>query len=587
MLIPEKTSIEVLLDIVRGMREGANNKTKEPPRTSLWYLFYKQTLESLSNNKDFINEYEKQSGEEFPSPPSVLEEDERWSRRSSALWTIPYRDVECVLNDTLLIRSLETAGLGDLVDYLCALNQLNDLEEVICAAEDSFRKDGFANITIDKALDARDTLQRHLYDALTEELVESIYTRINRLPVGYPAEAILPNRSEVKPKPTPERIRKDREIIRIGINQLDIETDSTRISEDVGIYQRENGMLYVRVMIDGKLIRRSLGTKKTQEALLKTESVIKAALEDRESKELPKLAVFVDRYKEYSKNVHKETTYEKSHSRISTLVENLGSMRLDKISKQAVKGYLNKRVQTVSPASVNRELSLLSSIMEYALELDLIQENPVKKIKKLKESPGRERYLNGEELKRLLETCHDLSKRKGVGHNPILYEIVLTAILTGLRKGNLQNLKWSQVDLETGNIVIPASEHKTRKPLYFPLTPHLQEVLLGLRNSYPHSEYVFSKPDGTSYGDWKRSFENACTIAGLKNFHFHDLRHTHATFLNMLGANEYTIRALMGHQTLAASKRYVHTPPELVKEASEKLGEYVKQILRPKDETGN
>ncbi len=141
--------------------------------------------------------------------------------------------------------------------------------------------------------------------------------------------------------------------------------------------------------------------------------------------------------------------------------------------------------------------------------------------------------------------------------------------------------------METGNIIIPASEHKNRKPLYFPINPYLRDILAGLRNNYPFSEYVFSKPDGTSYGDWKRSFETACKIAGLENVHFHDLRHTHATFLNMLGENEYTIRSLMGHETLAASKRYVHTPPEKVKEASEKLGNYIKSILRPKDETGN
>lgn len=569
MPIPEKTSIEALLNIIRGVQAAAGKKYS-----------HSSTFDSI-----------------------LL----RLIERRFPVGSIPAREVFYVIGDETLIRALETAGFGDFIDFLNMLLKyywvfdlaLWTLGEGI--AETAFQSrlsgwDGEPDTlkAIDIVLqpwdiwgDELDLKIQSLKKYLNFEFVESVIARLNRLPVGFPAEAILPNRKELIFQPAPERIREEREIAELSVNQLDIGAGSIRISSDVGIYQRENGMLYVRVTIDGKLIRRSLGTKKESEALLKTGSVIKAALEDRDAKELPQLAAFVDRYLEYSKSLHRESTYEKSFSRVRKLVENLGSMRLDRISKQAVKLYAQKRLQEVSPASVNRELSLLSSIMEYAVDLDLIQENPVRKLKKLKEFPGRERYLNRDEVKKLLDACQALSERKGVGHNPILYEIVLTAILTGLRKGNLQNLKWSQVDLETGNIIIPASEHKNRKPLYFPINPYLRDILAGLRNNYPFSEYVFSKPDGTSYGDWKRSFETACKIAGLENVHFHDLRHTHATFLNMLGENEYTIRSLMGHETLAASKRYVHTPPEKVKEASEKLGNYIKSILRPKDETGN
>ncbi|MCK4333648.1 site-specific integrase [candidate division WOR-3 bacterium] len=380
-----------------------------------------------------------------------------------------------------------------------------------------------------------------------------------------------------------KRIREEREIGRLNVKSLDIGAGGHRISLDVGIYRRENGMLYVRVMIDGKLIRRSLQTRKESEALLKTRSVIMAALEGQKAKEVPTLAEFTKTYLAYSKRQHRESTYTRNLRRMPMLIENLGSMRLDQIDKRAIGTYMQKRAQEVNSPTVNRDLSLLSSIMEYVLELDLIQENPVRKVKKLRESPGRERYLTTDEIKRLLDACKVLGERKGVGHNPILYEIVLTAILTGLRKGNLQNLKWSQVDLENGNIVIPAGEYKNRKPLYFPINPCLQEILSGLRHNYPYAEYVFCKADGTEYGDWKRSFNTACEIAGLKDVRFHDLRHTCGTLLNMLGTNQYTIRALMGHRTLAASKRYVHTPPETAREASNALGDRLRRILDGSD----
>ena len=341
----------------------------------------------------------------------------------------------------------------------------------------------------------------------------------------------------------------------------------------------------MRVTIDGKLIRRSLQTRKESEALLKTRSVITAALEGQQAKEVPTLADFAKTYLAYSKRQHRASTYTRNLYRMPKLLKNFGSMRLGQITKQAVKLYSQKRLREVSPASVNRELSLLSSILEYAFELDFVQENPVR-VKKLRESPGRERYLTPNEVKQLLNACEDLSKRKGVGSNPILYEIVLTALLTGLRKGNLQKLKWGQIDLDMGNITIPAGEHKNKKPLHLPLNPCLRDVLMGLRNRYPLSTYVFSKPDGTAYGDWKRSFVTVCEIAGLEDVHFHDLRHTYGTFLNMLGANEYAIRTLMGHQTLAASKRYVHTPPDIAKEYSERLGNYLKDILDDSSDSG-
>lgn len=435
---------------------------------------------------------------------------------------------------------------------------------------------------ITKGLARFDTIGKAVGDFLSRSLGmlgREVFAPLNRLPVGFPAEANLPKRSELTDKPKTERTREEREIRRLSPTILDIKTGVNRISSDVGIYRRENGMLYVRVVIDGKLIRRSLGTQKESEALLKTRSVIMAALEDQKAKEVLKLAEFIETYLKYSKRQHRPTTYEKRVSKVKNLLENLGSFRLEQIDKRAIKLYSQKRLEVVTPSTVNRELSLLSSIMEYALELDLVQENPVRKVKKLSESPGRDRYLSPDEIKRLLDACKALSKRKGVGHNPILYEIVLTAILTGLRKGNLQRLRWSQVDLKNGNIIIPAGESKNRKPLYFPINPYLREILLGLRRDYSYAEYVFCKSNGTEYGDWKRSFATACKIAGLKDVRFHDLRHTHGTLLNMLNANEYTITALMGHRTLTASKRYVHTPPEKAREASNALGKYLRGIL--------
>jgi hypothetical protein len=133
------------------------------------------------------------------------------------------------------------------------------------------------------------------------------------------------------------------------------------------------------------------------------------------------------------------------------------------------------------------------------------------------------------------------------------------------------NLTWDDVDFEQKLIAVKKT--KTNEIRYMPMNEELFSMLKELRDSHPHWHYVFSKEDGTAYGNWRLAFQEACRRAGIKDFRFHDLRHTFASYLAMKGYNAFTIMLLTGHKTLSMVTRYTHLADRHVRDAVCVLGE--------------
>ncbi len=210
-------------------------------------------------------------------------------------------------------------------------------------------------------------------------------------------------------------------------------------------------------------------------------------------------------------------------------------------------------------ASVNRELSCLKHMFYLAMEWEMIGKNPVvsKSIKYFPEKQ-RERLLTEEEMINLLNACNDKVKT-----------IVLIALNCGLRKSEILNLKWKNVDLISRKIYITLT--KTDKDRFVPVNNFLFNIV----NSLPReSEYVFpgrtpSKPTVC----FKKSFRNSVEEAGITGFRFHDLRHQFCSLLAMNGVDETTIGELVGHSKKTITSRYSHSTWQKKVEAVEKIGE--------------
>jgi len=218
---------------------------------------------------------------------------------------------------------------------------------------------------------------------------------------------------------------------------------------------------------------------------------------------------------------------------VERLVSACGDLFLAEITSWNVEKYKAARKEEIgrrnslrSPAAkqfslstVNRELTCLTHMSNKALEWGKVERNPVKNVRFFKENAGRLRYLLMDEAVRLIECCPSS-----------LRPIVITAVCTGLRKGEIVHIKWN--DIYFANRIIFIANTKNGEKREVPVNDYLTETLKSIKK-HDASPYVFCDKDGKPYYDFGKSFATALNKAGIKDFRFHDLRHTFASNLVM------------------------------------------------------
>ena len=221
----------------------------------------------------------------------------------------------------------------------------------------------------------------------------------------------------------------------------------------------------------------------------------------------------------------------------------------------------NKKTGQVTPpkqykrsgATVNRYLATLSHALSFAVkERRLIDRNPVSDISRKKEPRGRTRFLSDDERTALLDAC---AKSEWAP----LHALVLLAITTGARRGELLSLKWAETDLKAARALVRDSKNGEQRTL--PLAGKALEALRELKlQGSARSQYVFPAPNGRDEpaAHIDAYWYGALEAAGIADMHFHDLRHTTASMLAAQGASLLEIADVLGHKTLAMVKRYSH-----------------------------
>ena len=208
--------------------------------------------------------------------------------------------------------------------------------------------------------------------------------------------------------------------------------------------------------------------------------------------------------------------------------------------------------EKVGPATINREMATLKHALSKAVEWKLLRKTAREEltaIKKYQEPDGRLRYLSGEaEAQRLLHACA-----------PWLKPIVLTAIHTGMRKSELLGLTWDCVDMTRGFIRIKKTKNGKARAL--PFNETLWSLFSELRTRQDVL-WVFHDTAGNRWNDIRHPFDGACKTAGLSDLHFHDLRHTFASWLMMRGVPLATVSNLLGHTSPTMTLRYAHLSPK-------------------------
>ena len=225
-----------------------------------------------------------------------------------------------------------------------------------------------------------------------------------------------------------------------------------------------------------------------------------------------------------------------------------------------------KKERTVG--DVNRTLSTLRHMFSKAVEWRMAEKSPFTGMKGFfyKENNQRLRFLTEAEEERLLFYCNDCL-------NDCLKHIVLTALNSGMRRGEILSLKWSQI--RDGFIYLTLT--KTDIPRQIPLNETLKELFQSIPR-HIKSEYVFCNSDGKPFPDVARhGFNTAVERAGIENFHFHDLRHTFASNLVKKGVSLLAVQKLLGHKDIKMTMRYSHLAEDYMVDAVKSLDRKEKQ----------
>ena len=199
---------------------------------------------------------------------------------------------------------------------------------------------------------------------------------------------------------------------------------------------------------------------------------------------------------------------------------------------------------------MNRYMTSIGHAFTVAIrEWEWLEHNPVRPVRKLREARGRARFLSDEERECLLAACRTTSDRR-------LYPLVVLAISTGARRGELLRLRWPHIDLEWQVAVLHETKNGQRRAL--PLHGRAWEVIGELKRvRHFDTDLIFAGRDGRALFP-RRPWERALQLARVDDFRFHDLRHSAASYLAMNGATLVEIAEILGHQTLEMVRRYSH-----------------------------
>lgn len=204
-----------------------------------------------------------------------------------------------------------------------------------------------------------------------------------------------------------------------------------------------------------------------------------------------------------------------------------------------------------TPATINRYHSTIGAVFQSASKRwHWMPSNPARDVLRHQEAKGRARWLDDDERKALLESCKE-SRWDG------LYPLVMFALATGARRGELLGLTWDRVDLKAGTAFLEVTKSGERRTL--PIRgPALKSLIEYAKVRRLDSKFVFPSLDGRKSFSFRPYWERAVQRAELEDFRFHDLRHTTASYLAMNGATLIEIADVLGHKTLEMVKRYAH-----------------------------
>lgn len=310
-----------------------------------------------------------------------------------------------------------------------------------------------------------------------------------------------------------------------------------------------------------------------------------AVTHGRKGTALPSLREFIDdTYMPWFKTHHKG--HEKTLHTLDNNFDTIMAQRIDAITGRDLDQIRTTWMQTGNkPSTVNRKMGSISGVFSRAVEWEYITAHPVAKLKQLKvDSIGVVRYLSDDEDKRLrsaLDARQDEMRRERESANkwradrdqeqkPSLLDLhftdhlkpmVIVSLKTGMRRGELFNLKWSSVNFDTKTITVTGDTAKTSETRHIQMNTEVVTTLKEWKKQSTSDHYVFANREGHRFEDVKSAWLKLLKRAQVIGFRWHDMRHDFASKLVMAGVPLNTVRDLLGHGDIKTTLCYAHLAP--------------------------
>lgn len=269
---------------------------------------------------------------------------------------------------------------------------------------------------------------------------------------------------------------------------------------------------------------------------------------------------------------------------------------IDKLTPFQMEKWRNRKAKAgLSPSTINYYLNSLKGALSRAVDWGVIEKHDLNKVKSIKKDNTVVRYLTPQEEAQLLnavqirnedaitnrKSANEFREARGYELLPSLENvrfidhvepILILAMHTGMRRGEILSLKWENVDFDNKVLTITSENSKSKRIRYIPLNSKAFDALSKWKQQTEYKVYVFESSPGIPFKDIKKGFSALLKLADIEEFRFHDLRHHFASKLVMAGVDLNTVRELLGHSDMKMTLRYAHLAPEHKAEAVNLIG---------------
>jgi len=280
-------------------------------------------------------------------------------------------------------------------------------------------------------------------------------------------------------------------------------------------------------------------------------------------KAVPTYADFMmNQYMPYVKS--RKRSWKKDESLLRChILDVFGAKRLNQISKVKVQLFhtMLREEKGLSAAQCDHNLKLMRSSLNLAVDWEVIDKNPIARIKLFKEDNKVENYLDEQQLKQLLHVLN-------TDHNRVVCNVALLLLSTGARLNEALSATWKNIDCKNRVWVIPAANSKSRKVRSIPLNDSALNVLKSLDTEGEYEHLFINKRTQERLKYIHKSWSRIRVQSGLENLRIHDLRHSYASMLCADNISMVHIQAILGHADFSTTQRYLHLSSKTLQESA-------------------